>query len=153
MPRCSSRSSLADKSMDTRSTRLVSADTSATPSIMGSSRRRSERGKVFCRLGRGDSGCSGSIQGIRGRPARLPNSTRGWRLGRCRRTRPQRKRTQPTARMASAVRLHAQDGREVLDHHGSRPERDDLSSSRRILITLSTSGRLDERPFSLVVIV
>src|SRR5258706_287959 len=45
--------------------------------------RKKERDQVCSRLGRGDSGCSGSIHGIRGRPAHLPHSSHRWRLGRC----------------------------------------------------------------------
>ncbi len=46
------------------------------------SRRRSEQDSVFSRLDRGDSGCSGSIQGIRRRPDGLPRPPPRWQLGR-----------------------------------------------------------------------
>lgn len=40
-----------------------------------------------------------------------------------------RRENELSPRLASAFRVHTQYGREVLDHHGSRPQRDDLSSA------------------------
>src|SRR5206468_1118931 len=65
-------------------------------------------------------------------------------LGRCRRARPPRERTQPSARLANSVGLSHEQRHAVLDYHGSRPKQyDDSNGDRPNCTDCSTFSETD----------